>query len=60
MIAWTIYITFAGAVVLLVLPRVIARWIALVTAITGFAIGVATFFWHDVDLVVIAKRPSRQ
>src|SRR5947209_15170980 len=50
MIAWTIYITFAGAVVLLVLPRVFARWIALVTAIAGFAIGVATFFWHDVDL----------
>src|SRR5207248_746164 len=50
MIAWTIYITFAGAVVLLVLPRVFARWIALVTAIAGFAIGVATFFRHDVDL----------
>ena len=50
MIAWTIYITFAGAVVLLVLPRVFARWIALITAIAGFAIGVATFFRHDVDL----------
>src|SRR5207248_4332979 len=50
MIAWTIYITFAGAVVLLVLPRVFARWIALVTAITGFAIGLATFFCDDVDL----------
>src|SRR5213079_2221187 len=50
MIAWTIYITFAGAVVLLVLPRVFARWIALVTAIAGFAIGVATFFCDDVDL----------
>jgi len=50
MIAWTIYITFAGAVVLLVLPRVFARWIALVTAIAGFAISLATFFCDDVDL----------
>src|SRR5438128_5880864 len=50
MIAWTIYVTFAGAIVLLVLPRVFARWLALVTAIAGFAIGVATFCQHDVDL----------
>jgi NADH-quinone oxidoreductase subunit M len=50
MIAWTIYITFAGAVVLLVLPRVFARWIALVTAAAGFAISLATFFYDDVDL----------
>src|SRR5438270_1711777 len=50
MIAWTIYITFAGAVVLLVFPRVFARWIALVTAVAGFAVGLATFFRHDVDL----------
>src|SRR5712692_9950332 len=50
MIAWTIYVTFAGAIVLLVLPRGFARWVALVTAIAGFAIGVATFCQHDVDL----------
>ncbi|HET9856320.1 MAG TPA: NADH-quinone oxidoreductase subunit M [Chthoniobacterales bacterium] len=50
MIAWTIYITFAGAVAALVLPRVFARWIALVTAIGGFAISLATFFCDDVDL----------
>ena len=50
MIAWTIYITFAGAVAALVLPRVFARWIALVTAIAGFAISLATFFCDDVDL----------
>src|SRR5712671_771378 len=50
MIAWTIYITFAGAIVLLVLPRVLARWIALVTAAAGFAISLATFFCDDVDL----------
>src|SRR5881398_363171 len=50
MIAWTIYITFAGAIVLLVLRRVFARWIALLTTLAGFAIGVATFCQHDVDI----------
>src|SRR6266699_4968125 len=50
MIAWTIYVTFAGAIVLLVLPLGFARWVALVTAVAGFAIGVATFCQHDVDL----------
>jgi NADH-quinone oxidoreductase subunit M len=50
MIAWTIYITFAGAIVLLVVPRSFARWIALVTAAAGFAISLATFFCDDVDL----------
>jgi len=50
MIAWTIYITFAGAIVVLVLPRVFARWIALVTAAAGFAVSLATLFCADVDL----------
>ena len=60
MIAWTIYITFAGAIVLLVLPRVFARWIALVTATAGFAVSLATFFCDDVDLAhftTIARVP---
>src|SRR3989475_12686016 len=39
MIAWTIYITFAGAVLLLLLPRAFARWIALLTTIAGLALG---------------------
>jgi len=50
MIAWTIYITFAGAIVLLVVPRGFVRWIALVTATAGFAISLVTFFCDDVDL----------
>jgi NADH-quinone oxidoreductase subunit M len=50
MIAWTIYITFAGAAVLLFLPRVFARWIALATAIAGFGTSLATFSCDDVDL----------
>src|SRR5438067_2231367 len=44
MIAWTIYITFAGAVVLLFAPRALARWIALATAVGGFAVSLAAFF----------------
>jgi NADH-quinone oxidoreductase subunit M len=44
MIAWTIYITFAGAVLLLFLPRVLSRWIALVTALAGLALGLIALF----------------
>jgi NADH-quinone oxidoreductase subunit M len=44
MIAWTIYITLAGAVFALILPRVFARWIALGTTITSLAISLAAFF----------------
>src|SRR5213596_3567299 len=39
MIAWTIYLTFAGGVLLLLLPRRFARWIALLTTIAGLALG---------------------
>jgi NADH-quinone oxidoreductase subunit M len=48
-IAWTIYITVAGAVVLLFLPRVLSRWIALITAVGAFALSLATFFRGDTD-----------
>jgi NADH-quinone oxidoreductase subunit M len=44
MIAWTIYFTFAGAFVVLFTPRVFSRWIALLTAVVGFAITLGTFF----------------
>ena len=50
MIAWTIYITFAGAVLLLFLPRAFSRWIALVTTTAALAISLATLFCHDLDL----------
>src|SRR6059058_6181881 len=39
MIAWTIYVTFAGAVLLLLLPRTFARWSALLTTIAGLVLG---------------------
>src|SRR5881275_1120541 len=38
MIAWTIYLTLAGAVLLLLLPRTFARWSALLTTVAGFVI----------------------
>src|ERR1700737_754611 len=60
MIAWTIYVTFAGAVVLLFLPRVFSRWIALLTTVAGFAISLAALFRNDVDLTyftTIARIP---
>ena len=44
MIAWTIYITFAGAVLLLFCRASLARWIALATALGGFAIGLDRVF----------------
>ena len=50
MIAWTIYITFAGAIIVLILPRFLASWTALATTLAGFAISLATFFCDDVDL----------
>jgi NADH-quinone oxidoreductase subunit M len=43
MIAWTIYVTFAGAILLLFFPRALARWIALLTTFAGLALGVIAF-----------------
>src|SRR5213592_3427621 len=44
MIAWTIYITFAGAVLLLIMPRVFSHWIALATTAAGLFTSVIAFF----------------
>jgi NADH-quinone oxidoreductase subunit M len=49
-IAWTIYVTFAGAIVLLLLPRRLSRWIALATTIAGLTISLAAFFCRHIDL----------
>src|SRR5436305_10903801 len=43
MIAWTIYLTFAGAVLSLLLPRWFARWIALLASTAGLALGGVVF-----------------
>jgi NADH-quinone oxidoreductase subunit M len=61
MIAWTIYVTFSGAVVLLFLPRGFSRWIALITTIATFAVSLIAFFQMSiVDLAhfnTIARVP---
>src|SRR2546427_6156826 len=44
MMAWTIYVTFTGAVVLLFMPRVFSRWIALLTTVAGFTISLIALF----------------
>ena len=49
MLAWTIYISFIGAIGLLLLPRgstTAARILALLTAVAGFVIAFAAFLQH--------------
>ena len=46
MLAWTIYLSFAGALAQALLPKdrpAIARWLALVVALAGFALAIAGF-----------------
>ena len=43
MIAWTIYVTFASAIVVLLLPRSFSRWIALTGTVVGVIITAITF-----------------
>jgi len=46
MLAWTIYLSFAGALLQAVLPKgkpSLSRWLALATAVAGLAIGVLAF-----------------
>lgn len=43
MIAWTIYVTFGGAMLLLVAPRVAARWLALGTTLSGLILSAIAF-----------------
>src|SRR4051794_36406733 len=49
MIAWTIYVTFVGAVLLLFLPRMLTRWAALAVTVAGFAISLGAFFNRQTD-----------
>jgi NADH-quinone oxidoreductase subunit M len=46
MVAWTIYLSFAGALLLALLPKgrpALARWLALAVAVAGLALGVQGF-----------------
>jgi NADH-quinone oxidoreductase subunit M len=54
MLAWTIYISFLGALALLLLPKgsiAAARLLALLVAIAGFAISIATLISHHDGLL---------
>ncbi|MBA2431564.1 MAG: NADH-quinone oxidoreductase subunit M [Chthoniobacterales bacterium] len=44
MIAWTVYLTFAGAVLALLVPRGLAKVVALATAAAGFVVSLLAFF----------------
>ncbi|MGD0796533.1 MAG: NADH-quinone oxidoreductase subunit M [Acidobacteriaceae bacterium] len=59
MLAWTIYISFFGAVAQLLLPKrsvAAARWLALATAAAGFATTVVAFTRHPTgELQTIAR-----
>src|SRR5450631_2424288 len=60
MIAWTIYLTLGGAVLLLFMPRMSARWIALASTAAGLAISLASFFCDEIDpahFSTIARAP---
>jgi NADH-quinone oxidoreductase subunit M len=48
-IAWTIYITFGGAILLLFFPRRVVRWVALATAAGGFVISIFSFFDRNIE-----------
>jgi NADH-quinone oxidoreductase subunit M len=52
-IAWTIYLTFAGSLAVLFLPRVFSRWLALLTTVAGFAISLMVLF--QTPIVDLAK-----
>lgn len=61
MLAWTIYISFLGALVLMLLPKNsvhTARLVALVTAAAGFAVTVVGFEQQQLgELVTVARIP---
>ena len=61
MLAWTIYISFLGVLVLMLLPKSAvsaARLIALVTAVAGLAVGLGGFLQQRTgELVTIARVP---
>src|SRR6266568_128179 len=49
MLAWTIYLSFAGALILALLPKgssTLARWLALAVSVAGLAVGVLGFAAH--------------
>ncbi len=61
MLAWTIYISFIGVLVLIFLPKgnaALARGVALLTALAGFAVGLAGFAQFKAGELVTAADVS--
>ena len=61
MLAWTIYISFLGALALLLLPKAsttAARILALLTAAAGFTIGLTAFLGHRTGELITVTRHS--
>ena len=61
MLAWTIYISFLGALALLLLPKAsttAARVLALLVAVAGFGIALNAFLTHRTgELITVARHP---
>lgn len=61
MLAWTIYISFLGALALLLLPKnsvAAVRMLALLTAVVGFAITLKAFMQHSAgEMLTITRVP---
>jgi len=61
MLAWTIYISFLGAAAMFLLPRgsvALARILALLTAVAGFALALAAFVQHrSGEMLTVTRVP---
>lgn len=61
MLAWTVYITFMGVLVLMLLPKgnaSAARKVAMTTAVVGLGIALAGFFgFQKGEILTVAKAP---
>ena len=61
MVAWTIYISFLGALALLLMPKgnaAAARIVALLTALAGFALALAAFCTHrSGEMLTVTRVP---
>lgn len=61
MLAWTVYITFLGVLVLMLLPKgnaSAARKVAMTTAVVGLGIALAGFFgFQKGEILTVAKAP---
>ncbi|MSU63123.1 MAG: NADH-quinone oxidoreductase subunit M [Pedosphaera sp.] len=62
MLAWTIYLSFLGVVVLMCLPREnarSARWVALATALGGLVLAIGGFLAHKpgAQIITVARLP---